>query len=52
VGDLVYQATFTNSNATMGVEALAENDENDESYGDDEFEVQEDRIVEEVADYE
>ncbi|KAB8074418.1 hypothetical protein BDV29DRAFT_190993 [Aspergillus leporis] len=59
VGDLVYQATFTN--ITIGVadnegvvdsvKTAAENDE-DESYSDDEFEVQEDRIVEEVVNYE
>ncbi|KAB8264919.1 hypothetical protein BDV32DRAFT_116855 [Aspergillus pseudonomiae] len=56
VGDLVYQATF--SNATIGVadidgvEGQGDEDEGDENYGDDPFEVQEDQIVEEVADYE
>ncbi|PLB43355.1 hypothetical protein P170DRAFT_481302 [Aspergillus steynii IBT 23096] len=52
VGDMVYQTIFTNSNATMGVDALADTHEDDDRLGDDEFEVQEDRIVEEVADYE
>ncbi|OGM41835.1 hypothetical protein ABOM_009653 [Aspergillus bombycis] len=56
VGDLVYQATF--SNATIGVagidgvESQSDEAEGDESYGDDAFEVHEDQIVEEVADYE
>ncbi|KAE8154310.1 hypothetical protein BDV25DRAFT_147933 [Aspergillus avenaceus] len=52
VGDIVYQARFTNFNVTMGVETLSEDGEDDDSYGDDDFEIEEDQIVEEVDDYE
>ncbi|PLN84999.1 hypothetical protein BDW42DRAFT_161413 [Aspergillus taichungensis] len=55
VGDVVYQATFTNSNATMSFESSAQggdDDADDVDDEDDEFEVEEDTIVEEVEDFE